>query len=161
MLKLIVLCMFLYFLNQHVLLQQVLAVYFDFHVIYMHFFWTQTKNFFVMEYYHQPHAAWKVSVFGVILVCVFSHSDQNNSKYGQFLRSVNVVRKNKVVALYFWNLPLSTYAKTSEKLRKCAYHRVRKVSFSKNFAHAQSSHSITFFFKCTYIKWTGTSNKID
>ena len=78
-----------------------------------------------------------------------------------FLRSVNVVRKNKVVALYFWNLPLSTYAKTSEKLRKCAYHRVRKVSFSKNFAHAQSSHSITFFFKCTYIKWTGTSNKID
>ena len=143
-------CMFLYFLNKHVLLQQVLAVYFDFHVIYMNVFLTQTKHFFVTDYYHQPYTAWNVSVFGVILVRVFSHLGQNNSKYGQFLRSVNVVRKNKVVALYFWDLPLSTYAKISEKLRKCAYQRVRKVSFSENFAHAQSSHSIIFFFKFTY-----------
>ena len=33
--------------------------------------------------------AWKVSVFGVILVRIFPHSDydQNNSKYERFLRS--------------------------------------------------------------------------
>ena len=44
------------------------------------------------EYYN---TAYKVSVFGVILVCIFPHSDwirrdtdQNNSEYGHFLRSV-------------------------------------------------------------------------
>ena len=31
--------------------------------------------------------AWKVSVFGVILVRIFPHSDQNNSEYGHFLGS--------------------------------------------------------------------------
>ena len=30
--------------------------------------------------YLKPLTAWKVSVFGVILVCIFPHSDQNNSK---------------------------------------------------------------------------------
>ena len=30
-----------------------------------------------------------VTAFGVILVCIFSLSDQNNSKYGYFLRSVS------------------------------------------------------------------------
>ena len=29
----------------------------------------------------------KVSVFGIILVRIFPHSDQNNSEYGHFLRS--------------------------------------------------------------------------
>ena len=31
--------------------------------------------------------AWKVFVFGDILVRIFPHSDQNNSEYGHFLRS--------------------------------------------------------------------------
>ena len=31
--------------------------------------------------------AWKVFVFGVILVRIFPHSDQNNSEYGHFLGS--------------------------------------------------------------------------
>ena len=35
-----------------------------------------------------PFTAWKVSVFGVILVRIFPHSDQNNSISGHFLRSV-------------------------------------------------------------------------
>ena len=32
----------------------------------------------------------KVSVFGVILVLIFPHSDQNNSEYGHFLRSAHL-----------------------------------------------------------------------
>ena len=31
--------------------------------------------------------AWKVSVFGVILVRILPHLDQTNSEYGRFLRS--------------------------------------------------------------------------
>ena len=35
----------------------------------------------------------KVTVFGVILVYFFLHSDQNNSEYGQFLRRVQFIKK--------------------------------------------------------------------
>ena len=34
--------------------------------------------------------AWKVSVFGVILVRIFLHSDQNMSEYGHFSRSAEL-----------------------------------------------------------------------
>lgn len=34
------------------------------------------------------HTACRVPIFGVILVHVFPHSDQNNSKYVHFLHSV-------------------------------------------------------------------------
>ena len=34
--------------------------------------------------FSKRYTAWKVSIFGVILFCIFSHSDQNNSKYGHF-----------------------------------------------------------------------------
>ena len=64
----------------------------------------------IFEFTWLPNIAWKVSVFGVILVHIFSHSDwirrdtleispylvrmrentdQNNSYYKHFLRSVN------------------------------------------------------------------------
>ena len=35
----------------------------------------------------EESTTWKVSVFGVILFRIFPYSDQNNSEYGQFLRS--------------------------------------------------------------------------
>ena len=35
-----------------------------------------------------------MSVFEVILVRIFSHSGQNNSEYGQFLRSVRQIEQN-------------------------------------------------------------------
>ena len=35
----------------------------------------------------ETFTTWKVSVFGVILVRIFPYSDQNNSEYGNFLRS--------------------------------------------------------------------------
>ena len=40
------------------------------------------------EWLQSINSAWKVSVFGVVLVQIFPHSDQNNSEYGHFLRSV-------------------------------------------------------------------------
>ena len=60
--------------------------------------WAELKN----ESAH--YTAWKVSVFGVILVRIFPHSDvtrrdtententdQNNSEYGHFMRAVNLL----------------------------------------------------------------------
>ena len=39
--------------------------------------------------------AWKVSVFRVIVVCIFPYSDQNNSEYGYFLLCVFCYVKRK------------------------------------------------------------------
>ena len=41
----------------------------------------------------------KVSVFGVILVCIFPHSDHNNTKYEHFSRSDGEMASLK----YSWN----------------------------------------------------------
>ena len=42
-----------------------------------------------------------MSVFAVILVSIFPHSDQNNSEYGQFLGSANVFYVTDYVNLLF------------------------------------------------------------
>ena len=44
----------------------------------------------IINIYKISHTPWKVSVFGVILVRIFPHSDQNSSDYGHFLRSASV-----------------------------------------------------------------------
>ena len=65
-----------------------------------------------------PYSAWKVSVFGVILVCIFPHSawirrdtiqmwekaNENNSEYGHFLRTENVCFREKEADKNKWSI---------------------------------------------------------
>ena len=50
---------------------------------------SRIKNLFLLIILitFKAFTAWKVSAFGVIPVHIFPYSDQNNSKYGQLLRS--------------------------------------------------------------------------
>ena len=51
---------------------------------------------------------WKVSLFGVILVHIFPHSDQNNSEYGHFLRSapslMNLMTYHLTMETLIWRI---------------------------------------------------------
>ena len=64
---------------------------------------------------------WKVSVFGVILICIFLHlgwmrqsTDQNNSEYEHFLRSDNLQQKERFdeVEFNFFPVMLTNRGKT-------------------------------------------------
>ena len=57
--------------------------------------WNTEKDWNKFEDQHEmgqnleTFTAWNVFIFGVFLVRIFPHSDQKNSEYGHFLRSVS------------------------------------------------------------------------
>ena len=66
---------------------------------------------------------WKTNLFCVILVRIFPHSDQNNSKYRHFLRSENISE------LFTTNLILIKKICLVSKKDFCLIHFIRYFSF--------------------------------